>query len=55
MVMPKRGRDAVSQPPLPMKFLEALGDYLKVQPDAKKPKPAGQRQRRAKREAKRKK
>jgi hypothetical protein len=31
---PQRGRDAISLPPLPMKFREALADYLKVQPDA---------------------
>jgi len=28
-----RGRSAVLLPPLPMKFREALGDYLQVQPD----------------------
>lgn len=44
--MPKRGRDAISLPPLPMKFREALGDYLKVKPDAKEPEP--KRKRRAK-------
>jgi len=33
--MAKRGRDAVSLPPLPMKFREALGDYLKVEPEPK--------------------
>lgn len=31
---PKRGRDAVLLPPLPMKFREALGDYLQVRPDS---------------------
>ena len=49
MEMPKRGRDAVSLPPLPMKFREALADYLKVEPDlkaAKKAKPAKKRARR---------
>lgn len=33
--MAKRGRDAVSLPPLPMKFREALSDYLKVKPSPK--------------------
>jgi hypothetical protein len=32
-LMPQRGRDAVSWPPLPMKFKEALADYVKVKPD----------------------
>ena len=39
MNMAKRGRDAVLLPHLPMKFREALGDYLKVQPEPKKQKP----------------
>ena len=47
MPMAKRGRNAAMLPPLPMKFREALGDYLKVQPDAKEPKPA--RRKKAKR------
>lgn len=48
--MAKRGRDAISLPPLPMKFREALGDYLKVQPEPKEP----NRIRKARKQAKRK-
>lgn len=51
MVMAKRGRDAVSLPPLPMKFREALADYLKVEPEPKEPKPV-RKQRRPKPKAK---
>jgi hypothetical protein len=47
-LMAKRGRDAVLLPPLPMKFQEALADYLKVQPEPKKPKPKRKRARNAK-------
>lgn len=45
----KRGRDAVLLPHLPMKFREALGDYLKVQPDQKETKSTKKRTRKSKR------
>jgi len=34
-MMKKRGRAAVSLPPLPIDFREALADYLKVKPPPK--------------------
>lgn len=50
MVKANRGRDAVLLPPLPLKFREALGDCLKVKPEAeplakktRTPKRAGKR------------
>jgi hypothetical protein len=35
--MAKRGRAAVSLPPLPMKFKEAVADYLKINPPTEPP------------------
>lgn len=40
---PERGRDAVSLPPLPLEFKEALQDYLSVKPEPESSAPTKRR------------